>query len=715
MYGVGVMAETRISELSCFRFTWITSTQYWIRWVCGAFSNHLVRCYGVLIRNLKKLASFKTVSFGKIVLSQWKIGLKSWIDMEEQMSEQRSSGREEEEERGLAEDSRKSNMQHREVANNAQEETDWTQIEKSQDQSEKGGLTDSSSTSEEERPIFNYSKRKGDCSRPKVQKGGNNKDSDGIGLESGGLDRGLSGPDVGDTKLGFANASRSISLESPLKEYLDHIEKAFLEAQFRKGWDSHVTQAQLVEKGSKSGSGEEDSVSIVKETGSSSDERKSGEGQAHVRESFESVSGQEELGILQKERKRRLPNFLGKGKGRTMLLVRRIEVEGREARVVDLPMWGSSFTWSYNREEESWARLDRFWVSPQILSWFPNLLQCGLLRSVSDHNAVTLGEPKNDWGPCSFRFYNSWLRVRTEDFEDRLGDIDKKAVAGGWSEGLRKERLAILEEMWIGIMRDEQMWRQKFRIQWLKKGDKNTKFFHSMANGRRRMNAITEVKLDRRKVNLVQKVLSVCDSAKLEEPFTWEKVLVAVEGCDENKAPGPDGMNLNFLKVNWEEFQEDFMRFLSEFYVEGSIVKDINKTFIVLIPKCGNPESMKDFRPISLVGSLYKVLSKVLAYRLRRVMDSIISETHMAFVKNWQIIDNFVIAEEVIHSWRKERDGGLIIKLDFEKAYDSVDHDFLDSTIRDMGFGEMWRMWMRNCISSLSLSVLRTNLVLSEG
>ena len=150
----------------------------------------------------------------------------------------------------------------------------------------------------------------------------------------------------------------------------------------------------------------------------------------------------------------------------------------------------------------------------------------------------------------------------------------------------------------------------------------------------------------------------------------------------------------------------DFLRFLHEFYSEGSIVKDLNSTFIALIPKCGNPESVRDFRPISLVSSLYKVLSKILANRLKRVMDSIIGETHMAFFNNRQITDSFVIVEEVIHSWRNDKEGGLIIKLDFEKAYDSVDHEFLDSMLKDLGFGERWRIWMKSCISTPKCSVL---------
>ncbi|KAK3197910.1 hypothetical protein Dsin_021325 [Dipteronia sinensis] len=115
---------------------------------------------------------------------------------------------------------------------------------------------------------------------------------------------------------------------------------------------------------------------------------------------------------------------------------------------------------------------------------------------------------------------------------------------------------------------------------------------------------------------------------------------------------------------------------------------------------------MLDFRTISLVGSMYKVLAKVLANRIKKKMNSIIGNSQMAFVKGQQILDSFVVAEEIIYAWKKNRVGGLLVKLDFEQAYDSVDHDFLDSIIEDMGFGVKWRKWIKDCISSSLLSVL---------
>ncbi|KAK3217875.1 hypothetical protein Dsin_011845 [Dipteronia sinensis] len=111
----------------------------------------------------------------------------------------------------------------------------------------------------------------------------------------------------------------------------------------------------------------------------------------------------------------------------------------------------------------------------------------------------------------------------------------------------------------------------------------------------------------------------------------------------------------------------DFMNFLAEFYLDGATVKAINQTFITLIPKCSRLGSLKDFRPISLVTSMYKLLAKVLANRVKKVMGSIIGEVQMAFVSGRQIIDGFVIAEEIIHKWKNDKNGGLLVKL-FVKA-----------------------------------------------
>ncbi|KAK3195320.1 hypothetical protein Dsin_026630 [Dipteronia sinensis] len=113
-----------------------------------------------------------------------------------------------------------------------------------------------------------------------------------------------------------------------------------------------------------------------------------------------------------------------------------------------------------------------------------------------------------------------------------------------------------------------------------------------------------------------------------------EEVMEAVKSCDGNKAPGPDGLNLNFIKVNWDVIKEDVLSFFRKFYKNGSKIKELNNTFLALILKISKPQNMGDYRPISLVGAMYKVLAKVLANRIKKVMESIIEENQMVFIKN---------------------------------------------------------------------------------
>ncbi|KAK3219250.1 hypothetical protein Dsin_013220 [Dipteronia sinensis] len=129
------------------------------------------------------------------------------------------------------------------------------------------------------------------------------------------------------------------------------------------------------------------------------------------------------------------------------------------------------------------------------------------------------------------------------------------------------------------------------------------------------------------------KCLSDVQSDGLEARFTYEEVLEALNGCDGNKASGPDGLNLNFVKAQWEIIKGDFMNFINVFHTDNSLVKNLNATFIALIPKIKRPKLVGDYRPICLVGAMYKILAKILTNRLKKVMNTVIGESEMAFVQ----------------------------------------------------------------------------------
>ena len=132
----------------------------------------------------------------------------------------------------------------------------------------------------------------------------------------------------------------------------------------------------------------------------------------------------------------------------------------------------------------------------------------------------------------------------------------------------------------------------------------------------------------------------------------------------------------------------------------------MNATFLVIIPKKGGAEDLGEFRPISLLGGLYKLMAKVLANRLKRVLNKVVSADQNAFVRRRQILNTSLIANEVVDYWQKRKEKGLVCKLDIEKAYDNISWSFLMKVLKKMGFGSCWMDWMWWCFSTAKFSVL---------
>ncbi|XP_057851472.2 uncharacterized protein LOC131061672 [Cryptomeria japonica] len=156
-----------------------------------------------------------------------------------------------------------------------------------------------------------------------------------------------------------------------------------------------------------------------------------------------------------------------------------------------------------------------------------------------------------------------------------------------------------------------------------------------------------------------------------------EEVMKSIFSFDGNKAPGPNGFPLFFFQAFWNILKSDVVKGVQYFFGAKIILKELNATFLVLIPKCPGVDSMDKFRSISLCNSFYKIISKVVTGRLLLILLSIISPQQSSFVLGRQILDSIITIHENIHSLVESKKQGFLMKLDLSKAYDHVDWSFL--------------------------------------
>ncbi|XP_026417057.1 uncharacterized protein LOC113312524 [Papaver somniferum] len=160
------------------------------------------------------------------------------------------------------------------------------------------------------------------------------------------------------------------------------------------------------------------------------------------------------------------------------------------------------------------------------------------------------------------------------------------------------------------------------------------------------------------------------------------------------------------IRKCWDFMREDIMKVVRDFNKLGTMNWRLKTIFLSLIPKKETVEKVKDFIHIGLMGSVCKMISKVLAERLKSALPYIISDQQSAFIKERQILEFALLANECIDSRIRSGTPGVICKIDFEKAFDHVSWDFVDDVLAKMVFGELWRKCIQGCISDTPISVL---------
>ncbi|KAJ9539002.1 hypothetical protein OSB04_031735 [Centaurea solstitialis] len=160
------------------------------------------------------------------------------------------------------------------------------------------------------------------------------------------------------------------------------------------------------------------------------------------------------------------------------------------------------------------------------------------------------------------------------------------------------------------------------------------------------------------------------------------------------------------LKKYWDQINDDVFGAVKYFESHPVINPGSNASFITLVPKVRDPLNLSEFRPINLIGCVTKIISKVLAERLKTVVNPVISKSKTAFIKGRSILDGPLVINEILDWAKRSKNQMLIFKIDFEKAFDSLNWGFLDDILAQMGFGDRWRAWVRGCITTTRVSIL---------
>ena len=198
-------------------------------------------------------------------------------------------------------------------------------------------------------------------------------------------------------------------------------------------------------------------------------------------------------------------------------------------------------------------------------------------------------------------------------------------------------------------------------------------------------------------------------NAELNKCFTVEEVEQALKQMKPMTAPGPDGMPPIFYKAYWSTVGPDVIDATLSILNSGTMPPLLNHTFISLIPKIKSPERAKVFRPISLCNVMYKLISKSIANRLKKILPKLISESQSAFMLDRLITYNILVAFETLHHLKNKRQGKtsfVALKLDMSKAYDRVECVFLEKVMKKLGFNDKWIALISTSIRSVSFSVM---------
>jgi hypothetical protein len=294
---------------------------------------------------------------------------------------------------------------------------------------------------------------------------------------------------------------------------------------------------------------------------------------------------------------------------------------------------------------------------------------------------------------------------------------------------------AILKNHVLHILQNQKAyWKKRNTVRWTKLGDESTKFFHAAVTERFRINTITSLDFEDgtvatshpEKVALLWEefrkrlgdpiqtemhfnlgnLVEHHDLQQLDQQITHEEIDEIAKRLPSDKAPGPNGFDGVFLKKCWPIIKQDIYQLCWEFFYNSADIHPINNAFITLVPKVNNPSSVNEFRPISLINCITKIITKVLGNRLEKVIIPLIHTNQYGFIKSRIIQDCLAWAFEYIHQCHYLKRQMIILKLDFTKAFDTVEHTTIIQMMEHLSFSNNWLDWTQKILDTTSTEIL---------
>ena len=207
--------------------------------------------------------------------------------------------------------------------------------------------------------------------------------------------------------------------------------------------------------------------------------------------------------------------------------------------------------------------------------------------------------------------------------------------------------------------------------------------------------------------------LSEADRSFCDREINEKEVMEAIEGLNSGKSPGSDGIGIEWYKVYKHDVSPILVEVFREMERTGVVQDRMVEGVITILYKKGSKLDLENYRPISLLNVDYKILTRILANRMKRVIGEVVQPTQCYSIPGRDIADTIGTIRDVIEHMKRDRIGGVVVGIDWNKAFDRVEHEFLFRVLEKFGFGEKMVGWVRRLYGS-ARSCVKVNGVLTD-